>query len=60
VVGKQAISENMTDNIDDIFVRFAPDPPPIDHNLQKSTSRDYSIAKLREEMGRLRKGNEGE
>ncbi|MDA8162207.1 MAG: hypothetical protein M0022_04770, partial [Desulfobacteraceae bacterium] len=58
VVGKQAIAENMTNNSDDIFSRTVPAPPPIDRHLQKSTSRAYSIAKLREEMERIRRGNE--
>jgi hypothetical protein len=59
VVGKNAITENVSDHIDDIHMRSAQDLPPIDRHLQKSTSRYYSIAKLKEEMEQIRKRDEG-
>lgn len=59
VIGKRAITEKVSDQVDDIYVRSATVLPPIDRHMQKSTSRDYSIAKLKEEMDQIRKRKEG-
>lgn len=56
VVGKGAITEYLSDQLD---VRSATVLPPINQHMQKSTSRAYSIAKLKEEMEQIRKQNKG-
>lgn len=59
VIGKAAIKEKLSDQVDDIYIRSATVLPPIDRHMQKSTSRYYSIAKLKEEMEQIRKRKEG-
>lgn len=59
LVGKGAITEKLLDQADDIYVRPETVLPSIDRHMQKSTSRAYSIAKLKEEMEQIRKQNEG-